>query len=66
MVPPDPSISLLNFNKTVLAERKVIDESGGKKIKNPSEDIELCAAHQRSIMMQHFEFQHDPQDVGLT
>ena len=41
MVPPDPPISLLNFNKEVLAERQVIDESGGKKIKNPPEDIEL-------------------------
>ncbi|SRR5688572_23890568 len=41
MVPPDPPIFLLNFNKKVLVERQVIDESGGKNIKNPSEDIEL-------------------------
>ena len=41
MVPPDPPIFLLNFNKKVLVERQAIDESGGKNIKNPSEDIEL-------------------------
>jgi hypothetical protein len=40
-VPPDASIFLLNSDKMILAERQVIDESGGKKIKNPSEDIEL-------------------------
>jgi hypothetical protein len=41
MVPPEPPILLLNFNKVILVERQVIDESGGKNIKNPSEDIEL-------------------------
>ena len=41
MVPPDPPIFLLNLNKKVLVEKQVIDESGGKNRKNPSEDIEL-------------------------
>jgi len=41
MVPPEPPIFLLDFNKRVLVERQVINESGGKNIKNPSEDIEL-------------------------
>jgi hypothetical protein len=40
MVPPDPPIFLLSFHKKVLVERQVIDESGGKKIKNPPESIE--------------------------
>jgi hypothetical protein len=44
MVPPDPPICLLNFNKEVLVERQMIDESGGKKIKNPPEGIDRCAA----------------------
>jgi hypothetical protein len=44
MVPPEPPIFLLNFNKVVLEEKQVIDESGGKNIKNPSEDMELRAA----------------------
>jgi len=41
MVPPEPPISLLNFIKMILVERQVINESGGKNIKNPSEGIEL-------------------------
>jgi len=41
MVPPEPPIFLLNFNKRVLVKKQVINESGGKNIKNPSEDIEL-------------------------
>jgi hypothetical protein len=41
MVPPDPPIFMLNFNKMVLVERQVIGESGGKNRKNPSEDINL-------------------------
>jgi hypothetical protein len=40
MVPPEPPIFLLNLNKRVLVERQEINESGGKNIKNPSEDIE--------------------------
>jgi hypothetical protein len=40
MVPPDPPICLLNFNEKVLVERQVIDESGGKNIKNPPEGLE--------------------------
>jgi hypothetical protein len=43
-VPPEPPIFLLNFNERFLVEKPVIDESGGKNRKNPSEDIELCAA----------------------
>jgi hypothetical protein len=41
MVPPEPPTFLLNFNKRILVEKQGIDESGGKNIKNPSEDIEL-------------------------
>jgi hypothetical protein len=41
MMPPEPPILLLNFTKSVLVEIQVIDESGGKNIKNPSEDMEL-------------------------
>jgi hypothetical protein len=37
-VPPDSPISFLNFSKKVLVERQVIDESGGKNRKNPSEN----------------------------
>jgi hypothetical protein len=40
----NPSICFSNFNKLILVERQVIDKSGGKKIKNPPEDIERCAA----------------------
>jgi hypothetical protein len=53
MVPPDPPILLVNLNKKVLVERQVIDESGGKNRKNPSENT-------------NFLFQNDPQDVGLA
>jgi hypothetical protein len=38
MVPPDSPIFYLNLDKKVLVERQVIDESGGKNRKNPSED----------------------------
>jgi hypothetical protein len=41
MVPPDPPVLFLNFYRLTLVERQVIDESGGKNIKNPFEDIEL-------------------------
>ena len=53
MVPPDPPIFLLNLNKKVLVEKQVIDESGGKNRKNPSENT-------------NFLFQNDPQDVCLA
>jgi hypothetical protein len=32
---------LLNFNKMILVERQVIDESGGKNRKNPSENLDF-------------------------
>jgi hypothetical protein len=51
MVPPEPPIFLLNFNKGVLVERQVIDESGGKNIKNPSEDtnVEISTRSARCV-----------------
>jgi hypothetical protein len=53
MVPPDPPIAVSNSNKKVPVERQVIDESGGKNRKNPSENTS-------------FLFQNDPQDVCLA
>jgi hypothetical protein len=45
MVPPDLQIFILIFNLMLLGKSQVINESGGKNRKNPSEDIELFAAH---------------------
>jgi hypothetical protein len=54
MVPPDPPIFLLNFNKKVLVERQAINESGGKNRKNPSENTNFLPL--LSALSKLFEF----------
>jgi hypothetical protein len=45
MVLPDLQIFILIFNLMLLGESQVINESGGKNRKNPSEDSDLFAAY---------------------
>ena len=52
-VPPDLLNLILNFDLILLGKSQVINKSGGKNRKNPSENT-------------IFLFQNDPQDVGLA